>query len=157
MNVKNVHRIVYTNNNGYIEIKNTLKSQTKHYKGYMTISLKKDGKQYKKYIHRLVAETFIPNPENLPQINHKDENKENNFVGNLEWCTNTYNLNYGTRLKRLSESLKKRKSTSHNAKKVLYNNVVYDSINKAAKDNNTTDYYIIKKCNDIKNNECKFL
>lgn len=47
-------------------------------------------------VHRLVAECFIPNPESLPQINHKDENKQNNVVSNLEWCTQEYNVNYGT-------------------------------------------------------------
>ena len=58
-------------------------------------------------VHRLVAQAFIPNPDNLPQINHKDENRSNNCVDNLEWCDNTYNLNYGTRNKRASESIKK--------------------------------------------------
>ena len=60
---------------------------------YYTITISK--KQL--YIHRLVAETFIPNPSNYPQVNHKDENKLNNCVDNLEWCTCHYNINYGAR------------------------------------------------------------
>lgn len=52
-----------------------------------------------------IALTFIPNPNNLPQVNHKDENPENNCVENLEWCTAEYNINYGTRNKRVSEKL----------------------------------------------------
>lgn len=54
----------------------------------------KNGKRIHKRIHRLVAETFIPNPSNLPQVNHKDENKMNNSVENLEWCDNKYNSTY---------------------------------------------------------------
>lgn len=65
--------------------------------GYTRVSLYKNGtpKSYK--VHRLVAEAFIPNRKNLPQINHKDENKQNNKVSNLEWCNSSYNNNYGTR------------------------------------------------------------
>lgn len=51
----------------------------------------------------MVAQTFIPNIDNLPQINHKDENKLNNYYTNLEWCTSKYNNNYGTRNKRIAE------------------------------------------------------
>lgn len=59
--------------------------------GYLKVRL--SGKSY--FIHRLVAQAFIPNPLNLPQVNHKDENKQNNRVENLEWCTAEYNTNYG--------------------------------------------------------------
>ena len=62
--------------------------------GYNVITIWKDGKSYFKRINRLVAEAFIPNPCNLPVVNHKDENKMNNFVENLEWCTVGYNNIY---------------------------------------------------------------
>lgn len=58
-------------------------------------------------VHRLVAIAFIPNPNNLPQVNHKDENKSNNDVDNLEWCTAKYNNRYGTKLERISKSVSK--------------------------------------------------
>lgn len=58
------------------------------------------------YIHRLVAQAFIPNPDNLPCVNHKDENPNNNNVDNLEWCTQKYNCNYGTRVDRIMETKK---------------------------------------------------
>lgn len=76
-------------------------------RGYKCVRLY-DGKKYHtKYIHRLVAEAFIPNPYNLPQINHKDENKENNVVSNLEWCDCKYNINYGTARQRERETKEK--------------------------------------------------
>ena len=71
--------------------------------GYLLVNLCKDGKVKKFTVHRLVAEAFIDNPYNLPQVNHRDENKLNNNVDNLEWCTNEYNINYGTRTERYSK------------------------------------------------------
>lgn len=65
-------------------------------RGYSVLNLSKNGKPLTKKVHRLVANAFIPNPDNLPQVNHKDENKANNCVENLEWCDCKYNLNYGT-------------------------------------------------------------
>lgn len=70
--------------------------------GYSAVYLQKDGKHCLRYIHRLVAEAFIPNPNGYPCVNHKDEIKQNNNVENLEWCTYKYNANYGTVLQRLS-------------------------------------------------------
>lgn len=61
---------------------------------YPTVKLCVDGEVKTKSIHRLVAEAFIPNPNNLPEVNHKDENPSNNRVDNLEWCTKEYNRDY---------------------------------------------------------------
>ena len=66
--------------------------------GYMQVCLCKNGKMKHPLVHRLVADAFLENPGNLPQINHKDENPSNNVVENLEWCTPDYNLHYGERL-----------------------------------------------------------
>lgn len=69
--------------------------------GYLAVQIWKKGKNKKFLVHRLVATAFIPNPDNLPQVNHKDENKANNNVDNLEWCTHQYNMDYGTRVERI--------------------------------------------------------
>lgn len=89
-NKGNVRSLKYNQQNVIKNIKPVLK------KGYWHVCLYKYN-QCKLYpIHRLVGIAFIPNPNNLPIINHKDEVKTNNNVDNLEWCTNEYNLNYGT-------------------------------------------------------------
>lgn len=74
-------------------------------KGYFTVKLTKNGKTQIFTIHRLVATTFIPNPNNLPCVNHKDENRQNNEVSNLEWCSYHYNNNYGNRNKKIAKRL----------------------------------------------------
>ena len=70
--------------------------------GYCTVSLYKNFNSKDIRVHRLVGEAFIPNPDNLPFINHIDENKQNNRVENLEWCTRQYNNNYGSRNHKIS-------------------------------------------------------
>ena len=72
--------------------------------GYLSVALVKDKIITYKLIHRLVAQTFIDNPCNYPQVNHKNEVITDNQVNNLEWCTAKYNSNYGTHIQRLSES-----------------------------------------------------
>lgn len=73
------------------------------HKGYKLVTLCMNGKTKQIPIHRLVAEAFIPNPNNYPIVNHKDENKLNNCADNLEWCTNEYNITYGTANQRRAE------------------------------------------------------
>lgn len=62
--------------------------------GYLQVQFYVNGKHTSKMVHRLVAQTFIPNPNNLPQVHYKDGNKTNNNVSNLEWCTASYNAKY---------------------------------------------------------------
>ncbi|WP_099045145.1 NUMOD4 domain-containing protein [Leuconostoc citreum] len=73
--------------------------------GYHYVALSKEGNLVPHRISRLVAQAFIPNPDNLPQVNHMDEDRKNNHVGNLEWCTAKYNNNYGNRKAKIINSL----------------------------------------------------
>lgn len=72
--------------------------------GYLCIALSKEGRKKFYFVHRLVAIAFISNPNNYPQVNHKDEDKTNNACFNLEWCSAKYNMTYGTRIQRFIES-----------------------------------------------------
>lgn len=76
--------------------------------GYKIAQMRYNGKIRNTTIHRLVAETFIQNPNNYPEVNHKDENKLNNSVDNLEWCTHKYNVNYGTVIERITKKNRER-------------------------------------------------
>lgn len=102
--VKSLPRLRHNQYNN-IEI---IMKQKKTPNGYLQVSLSIDGVQTLKNVHRLVAEAFIPNPHNLPQINHKDENKANNIFTNLEWCSSKYNMNYGNRNEKAANALKGR-------------------------------------------------
>lgn len=72
--------------------------------GYVRVQLTNNGETKSFAVHRLVAAAFLDNPNGFPQINHKDENKSNNHVDNLEWCTAEYNINYGHRTEKMSHS-----------------------------------------------------
>lgn len=75
--------------------------------GYKFVVLSKKGKTKGYRVHRLIAKTFISNPNNYKCINHKDENKANNNIDNLEWCTIAYNNNYGLKQERYKKAMKK--------------------------------------------------
>lgn len=80
--------------NGTYSKKGHVLKQSNSTNGYMQVNIPIDGKRITKRVHRLVAETFIPNPDNFPMVNHKDCNRTNNNVENLEWCTASYNQQY---------------------------------------------------------------
>ena len=100
--VSNLGNILSLNyrNTGRAELMNPWEDKD----GYLKIGLRKNRKTDFILVHRLVAQTFLPNPDNLPQVNHKDENKANNRVENLEWCDGKYNHNYGTINQRSSKA-----------------------------------------------------
>lgn len=75
--------------------------------GYLSVIFHKEGKVKLNYIHRLVAQAFIPNPNKYLEVNHKDEQKTNNCVSNLEWCDRKYNVNFGTRSERVGKAISK--------------------------------------------------
>lgn len=76
--------------------KEGLRALRKDKDGYIIVDLLKENKSTTYKVHRLVAQAFLPNPDALPEVNHKDEDKTNNTVDNLEWCDRSYNINYGT-------------------------------------------------------------
>ena len=126
-----IHLVRFLN----IVIDAVILKHSKDSNGYHIINLYSNKKRTTAKIHRLVAETFIPNINNYPQINHKDENKNNNFVDNLEWCTAKYNNNYGTRINR-AISLQCHKIKRLNIK--TDEEIIFNSINEYARQMNIT-------------------
>ena len=102
--VKSIARLEIRKDSKPLPVKETILKQFVDIKGYAHVGMKRnDNKWQTKQVHRLVAEAFLPNPNNQPCVNHKDENKLNNCVDNLEWCTKSYNHSYGTCIERTSE------------------------------------------------------
>lgn len=86
--------------------------------GYLFVRLCKNGKAKTCRVNRLVAAAFIPNPNNLPEVNHRNEQKQDNRSSNLEWCTREYNNNYGTRVERAAKANKGKQHTEETKKKI---------------------------------------
>lgn len=111
--VSNLGRVrSFVDSHGELRVTPVLRKTSLTHKGYPYVSLTDGAKHYARCVHRLVARAFIPNPQELPCINHKDEDKANNCIDNLEWCTHKYNSNYGTLRERLSKRLRGRELTS---------------------------------------------
>ena len=104
--------------------------------GYYNICLYKNSKAKCYTVHRLVAEAFINNPDNLPEINHKDENRLNNEASNLEWCDRKYNQHYGSAIKKISKPVL-----------CVETGIIYCSMIDASRKTNITIANIHKVCN----------
>ena len=130
--VKSLPRIGTINNERILK-------QSFHRKGYMEAHLCKDGFEKIVKTHRLVAEAFIPNPENKPQVNHKDENKQNNRADNLEWCDNQYNSVYNDRMNKIAKKLSRKV-------RCLETDVVYESVAEAARKTGIAHSNIVYVC-----------
>lgn len=102
--VRSLDRAVNCTHGSIAIKKGKILKQTVQAKGYLCVNLAKNGKSKSVQIQRIVAMAFIDNPDNLPCVNHKDENPQNNHVDNLEWCTYEYNNTYGNRLIRMAKS-----------------------------------------------------
>lgn len=124
--------------------------------GYLQLFLSKDGWQKTYTVHRLVAETFISNPNNLPQVNHIDGNKQNNAVSNLEWVTAKQNKTHAMNCKNSTTRAAVLKTISEYNDKIMYKKVVlekdgikysFNSTREAAKFSGSTRDYIIRAFN----------
>lgn len=151
--IKSLERKIKNNYNYFIHKEQLLKLCIGKKDGYVYVHLTKNNKGKTTKVHRLVAKAFIPNPYNLPQINHKDENKTNNCVDNLEWCTSKYNNNYGTRNSKLYNKTSFRKGHKpKSCKKIEKYSLdgslleTYSSIREAGRKNNFSASSIYRCC-----------
>lgn len=92
--IRTTDRWVTCKNGRKMFVKGHVLKQWPNNKGYLLVRFSVNGKQVARLVHRIVAVSFLPNPDNLPEVNHKDNNKANNVVSNLEWCTSQYNHDY---------------------------------------------------------------
>lgn len=96
--VRSIDRVMVFKTGRAVLLKGRIMKQNTHYKGYKRLLLSNgEDREHGHFVHRLVADAFIPNPDGLPEVNHKDENKANNRADNLEWCTHRANSQHGSR------------------------------------------------------------
>lgn len=143
--VRSVDRYILTKN-GKVFKKGVIRKPKEDEDGYLRVNLSKNGKKKEMFVHRLVAITFIDNPNNLPVVNHKDGNKKNNTVENLEWCTRSENdkhaFKLGLRKPTCGGTSKKVAKIDSKTNKIIS---VYKSMSEAARENGVT-YQLISYC-----------
>ena len=133
-NLGRIKKLPTKSSDGRCYLKERMMSPTLDKKGYLTVCLLKDGVRYARvFVHRIVAEAFIPNPNNLPQVGHKDDLplKTNNCVDNLYWTTNKENANTQGRKKRLSAS--HMSIRNHNTRPVICEGVIFLTMSDCAR------------------------
>lgn len=113
--------------------------------GYLVVCLHKNKKKKIFSIHRLVASTFIPNPNNYAEVNHIDENKENNSIENLEWCDRKYNVNHGTHTERMIKSKTNHPKISKRVR-CIETGIIYESMAQAERETGLSHGNIAKCC-----------
>ena len=144
---------IWSDGKVYSKFTNKFLAQRVNKNGYCYLNLYDEKGKHPKKVHRLVAEAFIENPKSLPFVNHKDENRANNCVNNLEWCDVKYNNNYGTRIHKVKQKLGKciqmldlygnvikEFESIHDANKYLNKNVNTGNISSCCLGNRNTAY-----------------
>ena len=142
-NVKSLKRVVPHKMTGSRTIPEKILKLISDGSGYLYVSLSKDGKKKNPKVHRLVAESFIPNPDNLPQVNHIDEDKSNNRVDNLEWVTSLDNLNHSNVIEKGHSSRRKKVIQKSFDGRVI---AIYTSITEAVKEIGVGNHSLISMC-----------
>lgn len=154
--VRRLSYVKHTKRNGDVVVPTKQLNLLPQNSGYLRVALISSGTKHwkSKLVHRLVAEAFIPNPDNYPIVNHKDEDKTNNCVDNLEWCTQSHNMTWNRVNEKTSNKLKGR--PAHNRKSVidLNSGTVYNSLSDCQAKVHI-GYYNIKDMLDGKTDEYK--
>lgn len=148
--ISNLGRVKSMGNGNSSNSKERILKPTTNNKGYLYIGLCKDGKVKYYLVHRLVANSFIDNPDNYNEVNHINEDKTDNRVNNLEWCSREYNINYGSRIERARNSNINHPSTSkpiYSVNKTTNEIIYYQSINDAER---ITGIYSSNICSCLK-------
>lgn len=146
--VKSIERKA-KNRNGYRTVSERILKPFKNRYGYFSVKLCKEIEKKTIQVHKIVCDVFLPNPLNLPQVNHRNEDKSDNRLENLEWCDAKYNVNYGTRTERVSKKLKGVFNTKNSkAVKCLETGKIYPSLMEIQRNLGFHNSHISKCCNN---------